>query len=141
MSKAYGLAGLRVGSAIAHPDLITSIDKVAAPFAIPGVSQAAAVAALLPAAQAELSQRVGLIRSERTRVVTELRALGFDVPPSQANLVWLPVGAKALDTFAVLERAGVVSRMFDGDGVRITIGAPAENDMVIEALRGIASTR
>ena len=141
MSKAYGLAGLRVGYAIAHPDLITSIDKVAAPFAIPGVSQAAAVAALLPAAQAELSQRVGLIRSERTRVVTELRALGFDVPPSQANLVWLPVGAKALDTFAVLERAGVVSRMFDGDGVRITIGAPAENDMVIEALRGIASTR
>lgn len=141
MSKAYGLAGLRVGYAIGHPDLIAAIDKVAAPFAIPGVSQAAAIAALQPDAQAELIQRVALIRSERLRVTHQLRELGFDVPSSQANLVWLAVGIRAGEVFAVLERHGVVGRMFDGDGVRITIGTPAENDMVIAALATIAPFR
>ena len=139
MSKAYGLAGLRVGYAIAHPDLITAIDKVAAPFAIPGVSQAAAIAALQPAAQAELVERVALIRSERARVVDAVCALGFDVPVSQANLIWLPVGQRAIEIGLVLEHHGVVSRVFADDGVRITIGSPIENDMVIAALAGIAT--
>lgn len=141
MSKAYGLAGLRVGYAIGHPDLITAIDKVAAPFAIPGVSQAAAVAALQPAAQVELSERVAFIRSERRRVIGELLEIGFEVPISQANLVWLAVGMQAAEMFGILERHGVVSRMFDGDGVRITIGTQAENDMVIAALKTIAPFR
>jgi histidinol-phosphate aminotransferase len=134
MSKAYGLAGLRVGYAIAHPDLITAIDKVAAPFAISTVSQAAAIAALQPVAQDELNKRVTLIRSERTRVIEKLRALGFDVPESQANLVWLPITDKTMDAFAHLERHGVVSRAFAGDGIRITIGSPQENDIVLTAL-------
>jgi histidinol-phosphate aminotransferase len=140
MSKAYGLAGLRVGYAIAHPDVIAAVDKVAAPFAISAVSQAAALAALAPEAQRELAERVALIRTERTRVVREIRALGFDVPDSQANLVWLPVGDRTTEVFATLERHGVVSRAFPGDGVRITIGSRAENDMVLAGLRAMNAT-
>lgn len=139
MSKAYGLAGLRVGYAVANPDLIAAIDKVAAPFAISTVSQAAAVAALAPEALAVLGERVAVIRSERARVTEAIRAMGMDVPDSQANLVWLAVGDRATDVFAALERHGVVSRCFPGDGVRITIGAPEENDMVLAALQTLAS--
>jgi histidinol-phosphate aminotransferase len=134
MSKAYGLAGLRVGYAIGHPDLIGAIEKVQAPFAVSGVAQAAALAALEPAAQTELHARVGVIRSERRRVIDGARRLGFDVPESQANLVWLPVADDSADVFGALERAGVVSRAFLGDGVRITVGSPKENDMVLNAL-------
>lgn len=139
MSKAYGLAGLRVGYAIAHPDVIAAVDKVAAPFSLSVVSQAAAIAALAPAAQEELTARVEVIRLERTRVTKELRALGFDIPPSHANLVWLPIGDRTNDVFSTLERHGVVGRAFPGDGVRITIGSPDENDMVLRALRTIAT--
>jgi histidinol-phosphate aminotransferase len=140
MSKAYGLAGLRVGYAIAHPDVIAAIDKVAAPFAISALSQAAAIAALAPDAQQELLDRVGVIRTERSRVIAKVRALGFEVPDSQANLIWLPVGERTNEVFAALERHGVVSRAFPGDGVRITIGSPSENDMVLAALATIDAT-
>ncbi len=138
MSKAYGLAGLRVGYAIGQPEVIAAVDKVAAPFRITSVSQAAAVASLQPDAQAELALRVDLIRSERSRVIAATRSMGFDVPDSQANLIWLPVGEQTVDVFAALERHGVVSRAFPGDGVRITIGLPEENDMVLDALRTLS---
>jgi histidinol-phosphate aminotransferase len=140
MSKAYGLAGLRVGYAVAHPDVIAAIDKVAAPFAISALSQAAAIAALAPDAQHELVERVTVIRAERGRVVAKVRALGFAVPDSQANLIWLPVGERTTEVFAALERHGVVSRAFPGDGVRITIGSPSENDMVLAALATVDAT-
>ncbi len=135
MSKAYGLAGLRVGYAIGQPAVIAALDKVAAPFAITSVSQAAAVASLEPVAQSELAERVAMIRAERTRVVREVRSLGFEVPDSQANLIWLPVGERTVELFTALERHGVVSRAFPGDGVRVTVGSPRENNMFLEALR------
>ena len=138
MSKAYGLAGLRVGYAVGQPAIIAALDKVAAPFAITSVSQAAAVASFQAAAQAELAGRVAVIRTERSRVIGEARSLGFEVPDSQANLIWLPVGERTVDVFTALERNGVVSRAFLGDGVRITIGSPRENDMVLEALRTVS---
>ena len=138
MSKAYGLAGLRVGYAIAQPDVIAALDKVAAPFSITGISQAAAVASLQPEAQAELVERVDVIRAERSRVISAARSLGFDVPESQANLIWLPVGNQTGDVFATLERHGVVGRAFPDDGVRITVGSPRENDMVLDALRTLS---
>ena len=138
MSKAYGLAGLRVGYAVGQPAIIAALDKVAAPFAITSVSQAAAVASFQAAAQAELAGRVAVIRTERSRVISEARSLGFEVPDSQANLIWLPVGERTVDVFTALERNGVVSRAFLGDGVRITIGSPRENDMVLEALRTVS---
>lgn len=133
LSKAYGLAGLRLGYAIGHPEVIAALDKVMAPFAISNVSQAAALAAL--DSKDELAKRVNLLRSERDRVVAGIRALGLPIPESHANLAWLPAGEATTDLFVALERRGVVSRAFAGEGVRISIGTPEENDMFLEALR------
>ena len=94
-SKAYGLAGLRVGYAVGHPDLITALDKVYVPFSVTSVSQAAAIASL--DAADELLARTDALVVERARVSAGLRDAGFTLPPTQANFVWLPLGTRTLD--------------------------------------------
>ncbi|MGI9084209.1 MAG: histidinol-phosphate transaminase [Aeromicrobium sp.] len=123
-SKAFGLAGLRVGYAIAAPAVAESIRKAIAPFSVTDVAQAAAIASL-DAAEA-LGERVDAIVAERVRVLAALRDQGWDVPDSQANFVWLPLGDDALDFAAAC--APVSVRPFPGDGVRVSIGEPAVND-------------
>ena len=91
-SKAYGLAGLRIGYAIGHPDLITALDKVFMPFTVSNVAQAAAIASL--EAADELMARTDAVVAERARVSAALRAAGFELPPAQANFVWLPLGER-----------------------------------------------
>ncbi len=128
-SKAFGLAGLRVGYAIAVPDVALAIRKAIAPFSVTDVAQAAAVASL-DAADA-LGERVDAIVAERVRVLAALRDQGWQVPDSQANFVWLPLGEDALDFAA---SCGPVSvRPFAGDGVRVSIGDPAVNDRFLDA--------
>lgn len=133
-SKAYGLADLRVGYAIGHPDVIGALDKVALPFAVSGVAQAAAIAALKPDAAAQLTERVDGLIAERERVTAALTEAGWPVTPSQGNFVWLAVGDEAVPLFARLEAAGVVVRPFEGEGVRITVGSPAENQAMLDAV-------
>ena len=89
-SKAYGLAGLRVGYAVGHPELITALDKAYVPFTATSISQAAAIASL--DAADELLARTDAVVAERARVSAGLRDAGFDLPTSQANFVWLPLG-------------------------------------------------
>ncbi|MCW2746884.1 MAG: hisC [Nocardioidaceae bacterium] len=132
-SKAYGLAGLRVGYAIASVALAAAIRKVTPPFSVIGVAQAAAVASLH--ADAELLERVDAVVLERDRVVAELRAQGWVFPDSEANFVWLPLGPDAEGFAATCTAAGVSVRTFAGEGVRVTIGAAAAND----AFLGLAS--
>ncbi len=127
-SKAFGLAGLRVGYAIAPSDIAMSIRKAIAPFSVTDVAQAAAVASL-DAAEA-LGERVDAIVAERTRVLAALRDQGWDVPDTQANFVWLPLGDDAFDFAAAC--APVSVRPFAGDGVRVTIGDPDVNDRFLE---------
>jgi len=126
-SKAYGLAGLRVGYAIAHPDVATSIRKATPPFAVTDLSQAAAVASL--EAQAELDVRIEEIVRERITMVAALRDQGWDVPDSEANFVWLPLGDDALDFAAACDPVSV--RPFAGEGVRVSIGAPPVNAQLV----------
>lgn len=133
-SKAYGLANLRVGYAVGDEDVIATLDKVYAPFLVSGVAQAAAIASLAGAAADELAARVAATIAERERVSAALSQAGWPVTPSQANFVWLPVGEEAMTVFTRLEVAGILIRPFAGEGVRITIGSPGENDRVIEAL-------
>jgi histidinol-phosphate aminotransferase len=128
-SKAYGLAGLRVGYAIGHPDLTIALDKVVVPFAVTNVGQAAAIASLDVAD--ELMARTDALVAERTRVVTGLREAGFTPPPSQANFVWLPLGSRTMDFVEQAADARLVVRPFTSEGVRITIGAPEENDALL----------
>jgi len=125
-SKAYGLAGLRVGYGYAPTEIAAAIRKVSVPFSVSALAQAAALASL--EAADELLQRCDEIALERVRVHKALLTSGFTVPESQANFVWLPLGD---DTTAFTEKctaAGVLVRGFTGAGVRVTIGLPAEND-------------
>lgn len=131
-SKAQSLAGLRIGYGIAHADVIGALDATAVPFAVNALAQAAGMAAIDVMDQIEA--RAQEICSERTRVVAELLAAGHQVPDSQTNFVWLPLGAATDDTHLELERRGVVTRPFSGEGIRVTIGTPDENDRFLAAL-------
>lgn len=128
-SKAYGLAGLRVGYAVAHPDLITALDKVVMPFAVTNVAQAAAIASL--EASDELMARTDALVVERTRVSDALREAGFELPPSQSNFAWLPLGSRTMDFTEQAANARLVVRPFADEGIRVTIGAPEENDALL----------
>jgi len=132
-SKAYGLAALRVGYAIAREDVIGALRKVRVPFTTNALAQAAAVASL--AAHDEMRTRVDEVIAERERVTDGITALGLDVVESQANFVWLPLREHAAVLGEYSERAGVVLRPFPDVGVRITIGSVDENDRLLKVLR------
>ncbi|OLR91420.1 histidinol-phosphate transaminase [Actinokineospora bangkokensis] len=130
-SKAYGLAGLRVGYLVASEEVTEVVRKVFVPFGVNAVAQAAAVASLR--AQDELLERCREIVAERTRVREALLGMGFDVPPSQANFVWLPLGERTAEFNEHCMAHKVVVRAFAGDGARVTIGTAAENDQFLAA--------
>ncbi|MFF2007782.1 histidinol-phosphate transaminase [Streptomyces sp. NPDC058195] len=130
-SKAYGLAGLRVGFAVAHEPVAAALRKTAVPFGVSQLAQDAAVASLR--AEDELLGRVGSLVGERQRVQRALAGQGWTVPDSQANFVWLRLGDRTADFAAVCERAGVVVRPFAGEGVRVTIGEDEANDLFLKA--------
>ena len=131
-SKAYGLAALRIGYLVGHPVVAEAIRKAYLPFSVSGLAQAAAVAAL--GAEAELMARVDTTVAERERVRTALTAAGRTVPASEANFLWLPLGERAVAFAEHCDRAGVLVRAFAGDGVRVSIGSPAENDALLAAV-------
>jgi len=137
-SKAHGLAALRVGYAVAHPDVVAALDRVAVPFAVSRPAQAAAVASL--ARPERVEERVAAVRVERRRLLAALSDprvwSGPAVPTSATNFVWLPVGDDAAALATGLERAGVVTRCFPGVGVRVSVGAPADNDRFLAAVSG-----
>ncbi|MER7045253.1 MULTISPECIES: histidinol-phosphate transaminase [Streptomyces] len=128
-SKAYGLAGLRVGFAIAHEPVAAALRKTAVPFGVSQLAQDAAVASLR--AEDELLGRVGSLVCERTRVHETLVKQGWTVPPTQANFVWLRLGERTVEFAAACEKAGVMVRPFPGEGVRITIGEDEANDLFL----------
>jgi histidinol-phosphate aminotransferase len=131
-SKAYGLAGLRVGYAVAHPEVADAIRMTSVPFAVSSIGQAAAVASLRPVAESELLQRVETTVGERARVITALRAAGWHIPDSEANFVWLATGQQTDSGAAACAEAGVVVRPFSGEGLRVTIGEPEANDIFLK---------
>ena len=132
-SKAYGLAGLRIGYAVADPDIITALGKVYVPFTATTISQAAAIASI--DAADELLARTDAVVAERTRVSAALTAAGYDLPASQANFVWLPLPGRC-DAFtnAAADNRLLV-RPYGQDGVRVTIAAPHENDAFLAFAR------
>lgn len=129
-SKAYGLAGLRVGYAVARPRIAAGIRQATTPFGVSGVAQLAAVASL--GVKAELDRRVDAIVAERGRMLEGLRAQGWTVPDSQANFVWLALGEDAIEFAERCTRAGVMVRPFAGDGVRVSVGEPEATDILLE---------
>ncbi|WP_040525532.1 histidinol-phosphate transaminase [Gordonia effusa] len=132
-SKAYGLAGLRVGYAIADPEVITALGKVHIPFSVNSLAQSAAVASL--GAADELLARTDAVVAERERVTTELRTFGYRVPDSQTNFVWLELGDDTTEFASKCVAAGVVIRPFAGDGARVTITNETENNAFLAFAR------
>ncbi len=128
-SKAYGLAGLRVGYAVAHPEVAAAVRIASTPFGVNELAQAAAVASL--AAEDALLERVRAVVAERRRVVAGLRVQGWDVPDAQGNFVWLATGDRTTDLASRAAARGLLVRPFTGEGVRISIGLPEANDAVL----------
>lgn len=130
-SKAYGLAGLRVGYGVAPEPVTAALRKVAVPFNVNSLAQAAALASL--DAAGELLARCDLITAERDRVAAELTGLGYRAPASQANFVWLPLDEQAAAFAEHCMDHKVVVRAFAGDGVRVTVGDRDEDDLFLAA--------
>jgi histidinol-phosphate aminotransferase len=134
-SKAYGLAGLRVGYAIARPQIAEGLRRTQVPFSVSSVAEAAALAAL--AAEDEVARRAAVIVAERPRVEAAARDLGWDVPRGAANFCWLRTDDGERERLvAAFEAAGVLVRGYAGDGVRITLADPDSNDRVLAVLAG-----
>ena len=119
-SKAYGLAGLRVGFLIGHEPVAAAIRKTMLTFTVNALAQAAAIASL--AAEPELLERVDSVVSERERVRAELLAQGWTVPPTEANFVWLRLDDDTDEFAEACDREGVSVRPFAGEGARVSIG-------------------
>jgi histidinol-phosphate aminotransferase len=132
-SKAYRLAGLRVGYAVGEAVVIEALRKVFPAFSVSSLAQAAASAALdcLP----ELLATCADVARQRVRVRDGLLAAGYRVPVTQANFVWLPLGVAAVRFAAHCEREKVIVRPFAGDGVRVTVAGADENDAFLAAAR------
>jgi len=128
-SKAYGLAGLRVGYFVGPKNVADAVRKTAVPFGVSNIAQVAAVSSLEH--EAELFERVEEVIAERLWFESELTQLGFKLPVSQANFVWLPLG-DLTDEFAKrCEGIAVSIRPFPGEGVRISIGERPALERVI----------
>jgi histidinol-phosphate aminotransferase len=128
-SKAYGLAGFRVGYAVAHEPIAAALRAVSLPFGVSAVAQAAAIASL--DAEAELFERVDALAAERDRVVAGLGDAGWQVPEPQGNFVWFELGDRTGEFAAAADAAGIVVRPFAGEGARVSIGEPEANDRLL----------
>ncbi|MDO4260338.1 MAG: histidinol-phosphate transaminase [Actinomycetaceae bacterium] len=131
-SKAYALAGLRVGYCVAHPDIAAAVQAVSIPFAVSAPAIAAAIAAL--GDEEALNERIAGVVAERTRVYEEACKRGIPAAPSQANFLWFPGAGEAF--VAACREAGVIVRPFP-EGVRVTIGDREEDDRFLEALSAL----
>jgi len=137
-SKIYGLAGLRIGYGIGHPDFIAALEKIRQPFNINMVAQAGALAALDDTKHVEKTRKVnsrGLRLYART-----FRKLGLEFVPSQANFILVRVG-DGQRVFGELQKLGVIVRPMGGyqlpEWIRISIGTPKENQRCLEALKTV----
>jgi histidinol-phosphate aminotransferase len=132
-SKAYGLAGLRVGYAVAAPDIAEGVRRTAIPFAVTALAQKAAVASLDAADQ--MQARVAAVKEERSRLAARLEAQGWKLQPSQGNFLWIRADDDlAARLVAAFDQEGILVRAYPGDGIRITVADPASNDRVLQVL-------
>jgi histidinol-phosphate aminotransferase len=137
LSKSYSLAGMRLGLCFAHPAVIDALMKVKDSYNLSRVALAAGAEALRDSAW--MRRNVDKVRKTRERTESRLRALGFEVPPSQANFVLARMPGRDMAPVARgLRRAGILVRHFATpllqDALRISIGTPAEMAALFKAL-------
>lgn len=129
-SKIYGLAGLRVGYAVGHPDLIEGLRSTQAPFTVNSVAQAAAIEVLKH--QDRVVQRRQSNAAGRAMLADGLRNRGVDVADSQANFVYFEPASSAGELAEQLMQGGVIVRPL-GKGLRVSVGTEAENERFLAA--------
>lgn len=133
-SKAFGLAGLRIGYMLGSEYLCDAARAVAIPLGVSDLAQRAAVASLEH--EDELLQRVAQIVDRRDRVRSALLDQGWDIPDAQGNFVWLPTGEQTLAAAEHLERAGIIGRAL-GDGIRVSIGEEAAVEKLLRSAQEV----
>jgi histidinol-phosphate aminotransferase len=129
-SKAYGLAALRVGFAIAHAPVARALRQMALPFGVSTIAEEAAITSL--AAEDELFARVQSLATERERVWQVLVDQGWQLAETQANFIWLRLGAQSELFAQACSEAGITVRAFPGEGVRVTVAEEEANQRFIE---------
>jgi histidinol-phosphate aminotransferase len=138
-SKAASLAGLRVGYMVAHPDCVSLINRIRAPFNVNTLAQVAALAALEDGAH--IVECMRMIEAGRAYLAEEFGSLGLTFAPSRANFLLVDVGRNAVDVYQRLLREGVIVRPMTSFGLenalRVTVGTPEENRRLIKALRKV----
>jgi histidinol-phosphate aminotransferase len=136
MSKAYGLAGMRIGFALSHPEVADALNRIRPAFNVGNVAQAGAIAAL--ADSAHVDQVALRTIAERERLQAGLTAAGIRYLPSAANFLLVEIGARALEVYEQLLRGGIIVRPTAGYGLaqhlRISIGLPEQNDRLLALL-------
>nr|WP_274636383.1 histidinol-phosphate transaminase [Microbacterium bovistercoris] len=137
-SKAFGLAGLRVGYAIGHRRILDAARSTAVPLSVTAQSEEAALASL--DAETELLERVHTIADRRDRVVDGLRAQGWAVPEAQGNFVWLATGPQTMEAAERFEGDGCIVRPFAGDGIRVSVGEEESVEKVLQIAGSIVES-
>jgi histidinol-phosphate aminotransferase len=134
-SKAYGLAGARVGYAVSHPDVADMLNRVRQPFNVSAMGLAGAAAALDDMAHMNAAVKVAV--TERARLTARLTQLGTRVVPSAGNFLLLHVGANARQRFDALLRKGIIVRPVGNyqlpEHLRMTLGTVEQNDRFLSA--------
>ncbi|MFJ5305973.1 histidinol-phosphate transaminase [Streptomyces sp. NPDC088350] len=137
MSKAFGAAGLRLGYLAAHPAVVDAVQLVRLPYHLSAVTQATALAALEHTDT--LLGYVEQLKSERDRLVGELRAIGYEVVDSDANFVqfgrFLGEGGSHAAWQAILDRGVLIRDNGIPGWLRVSAGTPEENDAFLDAVR------
>ena len=135
-SKIYGLAGLRLGYGLGHPEMVAALEKIRQPFNINSVAQAAALAALDDARHLERTRRVN--RQGLAYYAQVFEQMRLEYVPSAANFVLVRVG-EGQRIFEAMQRRGVITRPMGGyrlpEWLRISVGTPAENRRCVTALK------
>jgi histidinol-phosphate aminotransferase len=137
-SKAFGLAGLRIGWAIGPAYILDAARSAAIPLAVTEPAQRAALAAL--DVEAEVLEGVEQLIERRTRVFEGLTAAGWTIPEPHGNFVWFAAGDETEAVAALLEEDGLIGRMFPGEGIRISIGEEASVDRLLASAARVVQT-
>lgn len=137
-SKAYGLAGLRVGWAIGHELVLDGARNAAIPLSSTAPAQEAALAGLANAE--EIAARVAVITERRDALVVTLREQGWFIPEAQGNFIWFGLAEQAEAANEVFLAHGIVGRLFPNDGLRISIGEPESVEPLLAAAAEVVAT-
>lgn len=142
-SKAYGLAGLRLGYAIAQPELVSYMERIRQPFNVNSLAQAAGIAALDDKKFLQTTRRAVL--EGKDFIYRKLSKMGLGYVPSVANFILIDTGMDGLSVFKDMLRFGVIVRDMNQYGlrnfIRLTIGTPKENQRSMRVLSKILTSR